>query len=66
MSPFRNLVGTNGWNELDHSHRVIAGRDGLPQDMVIKRWIRSGGASQRHINRNRIRMDDRWWMRGDG
>jgi hypothetical protein len=44
----------------------IATREGLRPEMDDKRWIPSGDGSRPDMYRNRIWMDDRRWMTGDG
>jgi len=46
--------------------RWIAATDGLRPEMDDKRWIPSGDGSLPDMDRDRIWMDDRRWMTGDG
>jgi len=46
--------------------RGIAAGDGSRPEMVNKRWIPSGGGSRHDMDRDRILMDDRRWVTGDG
>src|SRR5882757_6194637 len=65
-SAIMHMVETNGRNELDHSRRWIAAGNGLPPEMVNKRWILSGGGSRQDMDRDQLWMDDRRWRTGDG
>jgi len=52
-------VEMNGWNQLDHSRRWIAAREGLRPEMDDKRWTPSGDGSRPDMDRDRISIDDR-------
>jgi hypothetical protein len=54
-----------GWKRMAGSN-WIATREGLRPEMDDKRWIPSGDGSRPDMYRNRIWMDDRRWMTGDG
>jgi len=65
-SAIMHRVEMNGWNQLDHSLRWIAAREGLPPEMDDTRWIPSGDGSRHDMDRDRIWMDDKRWITGDG
>jgi len=52
--------------EMNRSQRWIAAREGLRPGMDDKRWIPSGDGSRPDMDLDRIWMDDRRWMAGNG
>jgi hypothetical protein len=54
-----------GWIRIAGTSWITAG-DGSRPEMDDKRWIPSGEGSGPDMNSDRIRMDDRRWISGDG
>jgi hypothetical protein len=70
---WKRMAGTNWMTagdgsrpEMDRGQRWIAAREGLRPEMDDKRWIPSGDGSRQDMDLDRIWMDDRRWMAGDG
>jgi len=75
MRPIRGQLCT-GWKQMAGTNWITAGdgsrpemdcgRDGSRPETDDKRWTQSGDGSQQDMDRDRIWMDDRRWMTGDG
>jgi hypothetical protein len=67
------MYSGNGWLEptgsppvMDRRRRRIVAREALRAEMDDKRWIPSGDESSPDVDRDRLWIDDRRWITGDG